>query len=345
MSVSSPTVPSIESLLPVGTTLLAQYRLAFQWPSSGFDVRFKGTSLVLDLEDSASGEPVAAGGTQSNSLEVRVDGGPSRTITLKPGRNKVVIAEALKDEVHLAFVRKRTESHVGIITLHGMESPGGSIQKPTTPNRRLTVFGDSNSCGFGAEAPSRDIKYSPSTQNSDSAFPALAARALGLELNLIAASGWGIMRGYGGETSSAIPRVWNRVLMDQEDPLSDGPEPAGILIILGDNDFAQGDPGSDFDSAYLKFAQQIRAKYKTSQILLCTSSFMQGSGPNSRVGKVIDSVIAQMKDSRLRRFDLPAYQESWGFGADWHMSLEGHRRVSMALSSKLDTLRIGRLVR
>lgn len=344
MSSALPVEPSSTTLLPVGTTLLADKKLSFQWPSSGFDVRFKGTSLVLDLEDSASGEEHKAGGPQSNSIEVRIDGGPSRSITLKPGRNRLVLAESLKDEMHLAFVRKRTESHVGIVTLHGLESPGGSIEKPTPPNRRLTVFGDSNSCGYGAEAPSRDIKYSPSTQNSDAAFPAITARTLGLELNLIAASGWGIMRGYGGETTSAIPRVWRRSLIDLESPLSEGPEPAAIVVILGDNDFAQGDPGEAFDDAYLDFVKALRSKHKASPIILCTSSFMQGSGPNSRVGKVIDSVIAYMKDPSMYRVNLPAYQEAWGYGADWHISREGHRKIAAPLIQLLEGMRVGRRI-
>lgn len=336
--------PSPRTLLPVGTVLLAENRLKFQWPSSGFDVRFKGASLVLDIDDSASGEAHAAGGPQSNSIEVRIDGGPSRKVTLSPGRNRLILAEGLAAGPHIAFIRKRTESHVGVITLHGLDAPGGSIEKPSPPSRRLTLYGDSNSCGYGAEAPSRDIKYSPATQNSEAAFPALAARSLGLELNLIAASGWGIMRGYGGDSASAIPRVWRRVLIDQELPEATGPEPACIMVVLGDNDFAQGDPGPQFDEAYLTFTKGLRARHPNSPIILCTSSFMQGTGPNRRVGDAIDFVVKELKDPKITRFNLPAYQESWGFGADWHISLEGHRRISGVLIHELEMKRIGRRV-
>ncbi len=341
---SAPVLPSKDSLLPVGTALLAESRLTFQWPSSGFDTRFKGTSLILDIEDSASGEEHPAGGPQSNTLEVRIDMGPSRKVTLKPGRSRITLAENLSDGHHMAFIRKRTESHVGIVTLHGLESIGGTIEKPAPASRRLTVYGDSNSCGYGAEAPSRNIKYSPATQNSEAAFPALAAKALGLELNLIAASGWGIMRGYGGDATSAIPRVWQRVLIDQEAPLSSGPQPAGILVILGDNDFAQGDPGSAFDDAYLAFVKKLRAKHPLSPIILCTSSFMQGSSPSSRVGKAIDGVVAALNDPKVSRLNLPPYQEGWGYGADWHSSLEGHRRIAGFLVQNLESRRIGRRV-
>lgn len=306
-------------------------------------VRFSGSHLTADIEDSASDEASPNGGTISNSIEVRVDGGPGRAITLKPGRSLIKLADGLKKGLHIVSVSKRTESHVGVISLHGLEAPGG-IQNPPAKGRRLTVFGDSNSCGYGAEAASREVRYSPSTQNSEAAFPAITARALGLELNLIAASGWGIMRGYGGDKAHSIPSVWDRVYLDKAAPSAGGPESAAVLVILGDNDFAQGDPGPDFESAYLAFVKQIRKKNRSCPVLLCTSSFMQGGGPKKKVGETIDRVIATLKDPQIFRVNLPAYQEAWGYGADWHISLGGHRRVAEPLIALLEGMRIGRRV-
>lgn len=341
---SGMTPPSAANTVTAGTVLLAEGRLAFQWPSSGFTTRFSGVSLAAELEDSANGSPVANGGTQSNSIEVRVDGGPGRAITLMPGKNRVMLAEGMKKGPHIVSVRKRTESHVGVITLHGLEAPEGELQSPPAKGRRLTVYGDSNSCGYGAEAASREIHYSPSTQNSEAAFPAIAARALGLELNLVSASGWGIYRGYGGDTATAIPLVWNRVFADKETPLAEGPESAAVVVVLGDNDFAKGDPGPQFEAAYVEFVKQIRKKNRSCPILLCTSAFMQGNGPKAKVGETIGKVISTLKDPQIHRFDFPAYQESWGFGADWHGSLTGQRKIADPLIVLLEGMRVGRRV-
>jgi len=334
---------NLKEIQPVGTVDASRGRLAFQWPSSGFLVRFSGSQLVADLEDSADGAPSLNGGTASNSVEVRVDGGPGKAVVLKPGRNRISLAEGLAEGLHIASVRKRTESHVGVITLFGLDAPGG-IKNPPAKGRRLTVYGDSNSCGYGAEAASREIRYSPSTQNSEAAFPAITARALGLELNLIAASGWGVLRGYGGDKFHSVPSVWDRVFIEKPEPLATGQESAAVLVILGDNDFAQGDPGSEFESAYLSFVKQIRKKDPACPILLCTSSFMQGDGLKRKVGEAIDRVIAALGDSRISRFNLPAYQESWGYGADWHISLGGHRKVAEPLIARLEGMRVGRRV-
>jgi len=306
-------------------------------------VRFSGSSLTAEIEDSAPGSPSPNGGPQSNTVEVRIDGGPGRAITLKPGKNRIMLAEGLNDGLHIASIKKRTESHVGVISVTGLETPG-KIQNPPAKGRRLTVYGDSNSCGYGAEAASREVRYSPATQNSEAAFPAITSRALGLELNLIAASGWGIMRGYGGDKSHSIPSVWDRVFIEKATPLAAGPESAAVLVILGDNDFAQGDPGADFETAYLDFVKQIRKKNRSCPILLCTSSFMQGDGPKKKVGLTIDKVIATLKDPQVFRLNLPAYQESWGFGADWHMSLGGHKKVAEPLINMLEGMRVGRRV-
>lgn len=131
--------------------------------------------------------------------------------------------------------------------------------------------------------------------------------------------------------------------MDYADPPAQGPESAAVLVILGDNDFAQSEPGPEFESPYLEFVKKIREKNPSCPVLLCTSSFIQGGGPKKKVGEAIDSVIATMKSARIIRFNLAAYQENWGYGADWHISRGWYKKVTDPLIGRLEGRRKGRV--
>lgn len=302
-----------------------------QWPASGFDFRWGGGPLQVVLLDHAPGTPNEVQGTNSNGVTYRVDGGPWASTALKPGPNELVVP-ALVGE-HLLELRKRTESNVGALTWVGVRlGDAGRLLDPPAPRRLLELYGDSNSCGYGVEAPGREANYCPATQNAQLAFAALAAESLGLDLALISASGWGIHRGYGGQTDAAIPRVWDRALIDQE-AQGLGRPPVVMVVVLGDNDFAQGDPGTAFDEGYAAFVQKLLARSPSTPLVLCVSSAMGGER-RARVGQVIDGLV-ERHSPRVQRFDFPAYQEAWGWGADWHFSATGQEHLARALAARL----------
>jgi lysophospholipase L1-like esterase len=313
-----------------GRWLWAEDGGRFQWPSAGLTLRFSGPALHLRVDDEAPGGAHAVAGENSNSLAIRVNGGEWQRHDLRPEPMEIEIKGAGAETT--VEIRKRTEGSVGAVrwTAVGLP-PGVRLLPPPEAPPELHVYGDSNSCGYGVEAAGREVRFSPSTQNSEAAFAALAAEQLGLELSLVAASGWGVMRGYGGEEQFNIPRVAGRALLrDEENQPGLRRAPSVIAVVLGSNDFAQGDPGPRFDDAYLAFARRLAADHPGVPILLCVSASMSDSPQKqtrTRVSEVIDRAVSAL-GGQAKRFDFPRYSPDWGWGADWHFSAKGQEELA-----------------
>jgi hypothetical protein len=333
------TVTAIKSgVRLVGRWKVEEDQARCQWPSCGLEFHFEGTELEISLEDSASGAPHEVAGFQSNYVDIVVEGFPRRVLQLKNGKHRYEIFRSTEVKRRLIMIWKRTESSVGWIAFHGLhKNRDGVITPLKVPAKRMGVYGDSDACGYGVEVDDRHAHFAPATENAEKAFAVEAIKALDFDLQLIAASGWGIMRGYGGEPELAIPRVARRVFIDSESPLSETkPPPDLIVVMLGDNDFHLGDPGKAFDEAYRSFVDQLRSDYPLARIILCVGTSMVDKpekAARTRLTQVIDSIATHhnaKEPSRptVYRLDITPYQESEGYGADWHTSAAGHRRIA-----------------
>ena len=202
----------------------------------------------------------------------------------------------------------------------------------------LEIYGDSNSCAYGVEAAGRDVNYSPSTQDATKSYGFLATEEAGWRLSLICASGWGVIRGYGGDSIHNIPSVYDRVFWQEADSTSSKSDADAILVVLGDNDFAQGDPGDEYDQKYLAFVKSLRKRSPGVPIVLAVSSMMMDSEAKkarSRVSGVIDMIVKETEDPLIQKIEFPRYQADWGYGADWHFSVKAHQELAKTLTPVL----------
>ncbi len=310
----------------------------FQWPATGFAVSFEGSWVDVVLEDSAPGTAHAVAGTQSNAVAYRIDGGPLTPLTLKPGSHVYRLAGGLAAGRHRLEVFKRTESSVGWVRLENVLADGMVLPLEVGVDRPLLeVYGDSNSCAYGVEAAGREIHYSPSTQAATKSYPLVATDELGWDLSLISCSGWGVIRGYGGQRDANVPSVSRRVLLEDANRMAEGRAPKVILVMLGDNDFAQGDPGKDFDDGLRSFVGQLRERSPDALIWLGVGPMMrdtEGKKTRSRVSSEIDGIVAGFGNG-VKKLEFPVYQEAWGWGADWHFSQAAHVEFSKFLAERL----------
>jgi lysophospholipase L1-like esterase len=156
---------------------------------------------------------------------------------------------------------KQSEGALGDATLAGVTVTGGALLDPPPPAGRLIeVVGDSVSCGFGTLG-ARSDGDGHATQSHWHTYGAVAARALGAGLSTIAASGYGMYRGYDGDTANALPQLYGRTIT--KDPSSAwgfAAQPDAVVINLGTNDInaGKGDPGRPFRAAYLGFLDRAR---------------------------------------------------------------------------------------
>ena len=308
--------------------------LAMQWPATGVEFSVDRWPVEIWIEDFAPGSENHVAGFNSNTVMVDSGRGGMAKIRLKPGQNSYKF-DGRGDRLRIL---KATESSVGKIRVSWEGMEGLSLQGLSDDPPVLEVYGDSNTAGYGVEALSRQVNYSPSTANATKSYAFLAAESAGMELHMIAASGWGVMRGYGGSEEHNIPSVIDRIFWQEEDSISPNAGPNVILVMLGDNDFAQGDPGEVFDERYLSFVRELRERSPQATILLGVGSMMADTAEKkkrTRVGAVIDMIIETLGDEGIAKIEFPRYDGDWGYGADWHFSARAHKELAPVLVERL----------
>ena len=298
--------------------------LRFTWPGSEIRARFSGTSLTIQLEETAP-----------NYFDVVIDGSPQPVLLTVAGIQSYVVASGLAPGLHDAVVTRRTESFFGVSRF--VAFPGATLSLTAAPTRRIEMIGDSITCGYGVLGPDQYCSFSAATEAETHAWGAIAAAALGAAHTSIAYSGKGVFRNYGGDTTDPMPVLWARTLADNPAiPWHFGSVPAAVVINLGTNDFATGDPGQAFVTAMVAFIGQIRTRYPSAEIVLTSSPMLDGAQHTSEVAYLQQAAAAS--GPHVSFLDLPPQDPSDGYGCDYHPSEATHQLMANDLVAHLQTL-------
>jgi hypothetical protein len=105
-----------------------------------------------------------------------------------------------------------------------------------------------------------------------------------------------------------------------------------VLINLGTNDFAPGDPGAPYADAYLTFVTRLRALYPDAWIF-CTAGPMTLAYATAVQGVV--TARTKAGDQRIRFLQFALQDGSLGFGCDYHPTVATHRQMSVAITAAI----------
>jgi len=300
----------------------------FAWSGTAIAVRFKGTAIGVTLTDGGS-----------NFLEVIVDGQAS-VLPLKQGQVKYPLASALADGAHDVLVYRRSEANQGETTFQGFDLAASAyLPAAPAPTRRLEVIGDSISAGYGNEG-TNPCAFEAKTENHYLSYEALAARTLGVELYTEAWSGLGMLRNYDGATTGTLPDRYGRTLPDRADSVWDFTKfvPHAVLINLGTNDFAKGDPTAAFQTKYTEFVVALRAHYPLARFFLAIGPMLDGDNL-AKAQAYLNGVIATRAaagDANLALLVFPPQNTQVdGVGCDYHPSLKTHQKMGDQLVATL----------
>jgi lysophospholipase L1-like esterase len=201
------------------------------------------------------------------------------------------------------------------------------------------VIGDSITCGYGDLGMLSDTECY-STESHFDTYEAVAARALGAEVSTIAASGRGVIRNYGGDTTDTMPMVYARTLANDVTPSWDFHiKPQAVVINLGTNDISngKGDPGTAFRDTYVALLQTIRAKYPDAFIVCIIGPLLSGSDLTTIEGHISDAV--QMRttagDAKVEFFDQIAAQTSDKAACQYHPNVAENMLMATQLAAEL----------
>ena len=304
---------------------------ASSWPGSAVAARFSGTGLDVDLHDDGQ-----------NFFAVAIDGATPTLLSTDGGKDTYPLAAGLADGEHEVVLTRRTESFQGVVHFHAFTPQGGGklISSPAPFNRHVELVGDSITCGYGNEGMGPGCSFSAATENEWLAYGSIAARGLQAEPHVIAYSGKGAYRDYAGATNNQMPVLYELTSAENADVKWDfSTWKADVVVLnLGTNDFAKGDPGQGYVDAYGGMVKQIRLHYADAYILCAVGSMLSGGDLAKDVAYVKGVVAAANTagDTKVSFVDLGVQDgKADGLGCDYHPSLKTHQKMADKLTAAI----------
>lgn len=290
-----------------------------QWPMSGFEARFSGRSFTAVIED-----------TGKNWLDVEIDGKAS-ALALKPGKQSYVLFSS-SAAAHTIRVTRRTGAMEGATRILLLKAD--KLAPIPAPKRRILVIGDSIAAGYGVEGENQWCTFTPATQNAGKAWPALLARRMGADLQVIAVDGRGLYRNYSGD-GPTMATLMSRTLPDG--PVWKGMfAPQLVVVNLGTNDFGSGDPGPQFDAAYEQLLADLRKAYPEAQLVAAIGGMLEPD-KLALLKRSIEDVVGKIRaagDLRTSFVFLDPPATGRRYGCDWHPGIDAQISMAQTLQAK-----------
>jgi lysophospholipase L1-like esterase len=309
-------------------------RPSFSWSGSAMIARFQGTGATLRIDGSANFFTVVVDGTVA-----------SQVLKTSSGTTQYALVTGLAAGTHEVVVWKRTEGNQGDNRFLGIDVTGGELlAPPTAPDRRIEIYGDSISAGYGLDGKDKSCTWSPDTENHYLTYGAITARELAADLHTIAWSGIGMYRNWNeaGPSKENMPAVYARILASTASSTWDFStwQPHAVVINLGTNDAStKGDPGTPYRTNYLDFVRTLRQKYPDTFFVLTIGPMLDGDQLTAIKGH-IQAVIQTRSsegDSKMSFLEFPVQSEADGLGCDRPPSAKTHAKMGTLLLAELKT--------
>lgn len=309
-----------------------------QWPGSYFRAAFSGTRVYFRI---VTGDEI---------LHIVVDGQPARSLD-KPSAG-VYEVEGLTHGAHAISVEVATESQDAPDTFGGFAIPDGEeALTPALRHRQIEFIGDSHTVGYGNLSPARNCTRAQVWSDTDDtrAFGAITARHYNADYQVNAISGRGVVRNYDGFRADTLPQAYPFVLFDKKQPYSDPAwKPQVLVIALGTNDFSTalkpGEPWrtrdqlhADFETTYVRFLEQLRAKNPTAYIIVWATDMADGE-IEAEAQKVVQ-LVKQRGDAHITFLPINGLQFT---ACDSHPSLTDDQVIADKLTHLIDADRAGK---
>ena len=350
------TIPATDSRVTfVGRTAVDGTSVSFDWTATYFRVAFSGRSLTMkasDLKVGAADEAAAA--KLHNYYAVWIDSPtnvePHRIIEVKPGENIIELVDPAylkksRRSVHEVVVQKRTEGEQGRTTIYEFATDGQFMQAEPLRLRQLEFIGDSYTCGYGIDAPTKEEKFSPETENASRSYAAIVSRYFGADYIAVAHSGMGIARNYNSkfpkwhmpdrylqtfDMDSTQATRWNAAAYAFK--------PAMTVIYLGPNDFSVSlqPKYENYRDNYYRLIKSIKANYGEEHPVLCVAAKSY-----EYLGEYVRELA---KNSGMKNVNYLVYcpaqhnHTNEDLGADVHPNYNGQKKKAYSIIPYIATI-------
>ena len=261
-------------------------------------------------------------------------------------RRLVTLADGLDKGLHTLKLQKCTEGEFGCTTVSAIHVAAGARLQAVAPRERLIeVYGDSYTCGYGAEGKNARERFRLETENCDKAYACIIARYFGADYRLIAHSGMGMVRNYNDSVQLSRHNMSTRSMQLYDDfnrtPYDFGNcrRPDIVLINLGTNDFSTlvKPTPEQYVNAYLKMIDNIRARYGEVPVLCVT--------PHS-ASRYLQAALGYLRERLTNRYSgvymanslAGMLTEAADTGSDYHPNYQGQCKIAMALIPQVSAI-------
>ena len=317
----------------------------FSFPGISIKAKFTGPAIDVIIKDFSAGSS-----TTTNYYDVLIDGSVKKVLEVNSTDTLYKISASLTDATHTIELVKRTETSVGKSSFRGFRIRNGHtlLTLPAKSTKKIEFIGDSFTCGYGNEAsilapPSGNptTGFHSVNENNNSAWGAIACRAIDAQYMCTAYSGRGIYRNNSGSLVGTLPSINNRIHADNSSPIWDFANyiPDVVVIHLGTNDFApEGwavpsmQDSALFVNAYINYVNTIRSNYPSAHIICVRPNSMTDYYPVglknlTRITNYHQAIVASFSsDPKIYYFALTP--QNAPYGEDWHPSIATHQSMS-----------------
>ncbi len=351
------TIPATDSRVTfVGRTAVDGTAVSFDWTATYFRIAFSGQSLTMkasDLKFGAADEEAAA--KLHNYYAVWIDSPtsaePHRIIEVKPGEQVIELVDPMylkksRRSVHDVVVQKRTEGEQGRTTIYEFTADKGQFF-PATPlkERQLEFIGDSYTCGYGIDAPTKEEKFSPETENASRSYAAIVSRYFDADYIAVAHSGMGMVRNYNSKFAKwHMPERYLQTFdMDSTqatrwNAADHAFKPAMSIIYLGANDFSVSmqPKYESFRDNYYRIIKQMKANYGEDHPVLCVAT---------KAHEFLGEYVREMaKNCGMKNVQYLVYcpaqhnHTNEDLGADVHPNYNGQKKKAYSIIPYIATM-------
>lgn len=294
----------------------------FTYPGTTAMLRFKGTGIGMEASPG------------SGKFMVEIDGKDPVAVNFTTADSLMTLAENLKDTVHDVRVTYAIEGYEIKPRFRGFLINGELLPAGPRPELKIEFIGNSITCGYGIEDDNPDHDFSYDTENHTMTYAYKAARALDADFNVVARSGIGIYRNYGGPRegeAQTMPLEYDYTMLYNHDHKWDHSkfDPDIICINLGTNDTSENNYDITlYEKHYRDFIAHLRELHPNAKIVLLTGAMLQEQALTD-VKTVLDRLASE--DSQVYRFDMSPQTGELGYGASWHPSARQAERMAEEL--------------
>ena len=323
-------------------------RPAFNYPGVQVMATFEGTSLRMKAKPG------------SGYFMAQIDQAEPFKVSFMGRKDSVVtLATALPHAPHTVRLMYIIEGYEFYPEFWGFViDPGCRLLKaPALPERKIEFIGNSITCGYGIEGESEREHFEYDTENHYYSYASLAAQALDAQHWVVARSGIGAYRNYGGPKTgtpdSNMPKQYEYTGYALKSDLRrnigiDGERwdfsryrPDVVCINLGTNDLST----NNYDTALLKQGYQrlltmVRQHNPEAKIVFLCGSMLGGKELEIARHLLNEVTVEAQKsgDKQVYRFDFTPQTGNLGYGSDWHPSLLQHQKMAAELTAYLRSL-------